>query len=58
LQLARNLAVENGPNNIRVNCIACGLVKTDFAKTLWDTPEGEKRASAGTPSPPGRTGRH
>ncbi|HEY0300122.1 MAG TPA: SDR family oxidoreductase [Rhizomicrobium sp.] len=49
LQLARNLAVENGPHNIRVNCIAPGLVKTDFAKALWDTPEGEKRASAGTP---------
>ncbi len=49
LQLARNLALENGPHNIRVNCIAPGLVKTDFAKALWDTPEGEKRASAGTP---------
>jgi NAD(P)-dependent dehydrogenase (short-subunit alcohol dehydrogenase family) len=49
LQLARNLAHENGPNNIRVNCIAPGLVKTDFAKALWDTPEGEKRASSGTP---------
>ncbi len=49
LQLARNLAVENGPHNIRVNCIAPGLVKTDFARALWDTPEGEKRASAGTP---------
>ena len=49
LQLARNLAHENGPHNIRVNCIAPGLVKTDFAKALWDTPEGEKRASSGTP---------
>jgi NAD(P)-dependent dehydrogenase (short-subunit alcohol dehydrogenase family) len=43
-QLARNLAVELGPDNIRVNCIAPGLVKTDFAKALWDTPEGEQRA--------------
>jgi NAD(P)-dependent dehydrogenase (short-subunit alcohol dehydrogenase family) len=49
MQLARNLAQELGPDNIRVNCIAPGLVKTDFAKALWDTPEGEKRASAGTP---------
>ena len=49
LQLARNLAVEQGPNNIRVNCIAPGLVKTDFARALWDTPEGERRASSGTP---------
>jgi len=49
MQLARNLAHEYGPHNIRVNCVAPGLVKTDFAKALWDTPEGEKRASAGTP---------
>ena len=48
-QLARNLAVELGPHNIRVNCIAPGLVKTDFAKALWDTPEAEKRSSAGNP---------
>jgi NAD(P)-dependent dehydrogenase (short-subunit alcohol dehydrogenase family) len=49
MQLARNLAHEYGPHNIRVNCVAPGLVKTDFAKALWDTPEGEKRASQGTP---------
>lgn len=49
LQLARNLAVEYGPHNIRANCIAPGLVKTDFARALWDTPEAEKRTSQGTP---------
>ena len=49
MQLARNLAQELGPDNIRVNCIAPGLVKTDFAKALWDTPEGEKRVSEGFP---------
>ena len=49
MQLARNLAQELGPDNIRVNCIAPGLVKTDFARALWDSPEGEKRASSGTP---------
>lgn len=37
-QVARNLAVELGPNNIRVNCIAPGLVKTDFARALWEDP--------------------
>ena len=47
--LARNLAVEIGKHNIRVNCIAPGLVKTDFARALWDTPEAERRSSAGTP---------
>ena len=49
MQLARNLAQELSPHNIRINCIAPGLVKTDFAKALWDTPEGERRASSGTP---------
>ena len=49
MQLARNLAQELSPHNIRVNCIAPGLVKTDFAKALWDTPEGERRSSSGTP---------
>jgi NAD(P)-dependent dehydrogenase (short-subunit alcohol dehydrogenase family) len=48
MQLARNLARELGPSNIRVNCIAPGLVKTDFARALWDTPAGEERASTGT----------
>jgi NAD(P)-dependent dehydrogenase (short-subunit alcohol dehydrogenase family) len=49
MQLARNLAVEFGPHNIRANCIAPGLVKTDFARALWDTPEAEARSSTGTP---------
>ncbi len=37
--LARNLAVEWGPKGIRVNAIAPGLVKTDFARALWENPE-------------------
>ncbi len=49
MQLARNLAQELSPSNIRVNCIAPGLVKTDFARALWNTPEAEKQASADTP---------
>ena len=39
MQLARNLAVEWGKENIRANCIAPGLVKTDFARALWDNPK-------------------
>ena len=39
MQIARNLAVANGKHNIRVNCIAPGLVKTDFARALWENPE-------------------
>lgn len=48
-QLARNLAVEYGPNNIRVNCIAPGLIKTDFAKALWENPETLKRTTSTNP---------
>ena len=39
MQLARNLAIEYGPDNIRVNAIAPGLVKTDFARALWEDPK-------------------
>ena len=48
-QLARNLAVEWGPKNIRVNCIAPGLVRTDFARALWENPEMLARAESTTP---------
>lgn len=48
-QLARNLAVELGPDNVRVNCIAPGLIKTDFARALWENPETLKHATATTP---------
>ena len=47
--LARNLAVEWGPRNIRVNAIAPGLVRTDFAKALTEDPERRKRAEERTP---------
>ena len=39
MALARNIAVEWGPKNIRANCIAPGLVRTDFAKALWENKE-------------------
>ena len=48
-QLARNLAVEYGPHNVRVNCIAPGLIKTDFAKALWEDPDALKKRTATTP---------
>jgi NAD(P)-dependent dehydrogenase (short-subunit alcohol dehydrogenase family) len=49
LQLARNLAVEYGPHNVRVNCIAPGLIRTDFARALWDDAELLAARSAETP---------
>ncbi len=39
MQIARNLAVEWGPHNVRVNCIAPGLIRTDFARALWENPD-------------------
>ena len=39
LQLVRNLAMENGPHNIRVNAISPGLIRTDFARALWENPD-------------------
>ena len=39
MSLARSLALEWGKQGIRTNCIAPGLIKTDFAKALWDNPD-------------------
>ena len=49
LQMARNLAIEYGPHNVRVNCIAPGLIKTDFAKALWEDPQALAQRTATTP---------
>ncbi len=49
MQLARNYAVEYGRHNVRVNCIAPGLIRTDFAKALWENPDTLKAATASTP---------
>lgn len=49
MQVARNLAVEWGHANVRVNCIAPGLVRTDFAKALWENPEIYARVCATAP---------
>ena len=48
-QLVRNLAAEYGPDNVRVNAIAPGLIKTDFARALWENPDTLKRATSTTP---------
>lgn len=48
-QLARNLAVEYGPHNVRVNTIAPGLIRTDFARALWEDPAMLAQRCATTP---------
>ncbi|MFP6806915.1 MAG: glucose 1-dehydrogenase [Pseudomonadales bacterium] len=46
MQLARNIASEYGVHNIRANAIAPGLIRTDFAKALWEDPETLKVSTA------------
>jgi NAD(P)-dependent dehydrogenase (short-subunit alcohol dehydrogenase family) len=49
MQLARNIAVEYGHHNVRANCIAPGLIKTDFSKALWSDSDNLAHVLAGVP---------
>jgi NAD(P)-dependent dehydrogenase (short-subunit alcohol dehydrogenase family) len=49
VQMARNLAVEFGPDNIRVNAISPGLIDTPFSKSLLENPAFMERRLALTP---------
>jgi NAD(P)-dependent dehydrogenase (short-subunit alcohol dehydrogenase family) len=48
-QLVRNLAVEFGPHNVRVNALAPGVIRTDFAKALYEDPKAEAALQRATP---------
>jgi NAD(P)-dependent dehydrogenase (short-subunit alcohol dehydrogenase family) len=49
MQMVRNLAVELGPEKIRVNAIAPGLIKTDFSRALWEDPQTLSRYTDSVP---------
>jgi NAD(P)-dependent dehydrogenase (short-subunit alcohol dehydrogenase family) len=49
MALARNICVEWGPKNIRANCIAPGLVRTEFARALWENPETYQKTTSKSP---------
>ena len=49
LQLVRNLTVEFGRDNVRVNAIAQGVIRTDFAKAIWEDPQAEAALSRAAP---------
>ena len=47
--MTRHLAVEWGPSNIRVNCIAPGVIRTSFARVLYENPEMSEPLVTATP---------
>ena len=47
--LCRALACEWGAKNIRVNCIAPGLIRTDFARAIWENENTRQAREALTP---------
>jgi len=46
MALVRNIATEFGMHNVRANAIAPGLIRTNFAKALWNNPETLKLVTA------------
>lgn len=49
IMLTKVCAKEWGPDGIRVNCIAPGLIRTEFSRALWDNEAAQRNASAQSP---------
>jgi len=49
VMIVKNIAAEFGHKNIRANSIAPGLIKTDFARALWENPDILKTVLSSTP---------
>ena len=49
VMLTRVLAKEWGADGIRVNCIAPGLIRTEFSRALWDPQMGARAGNEGAP---------
>lgn len=47
--LARNLAVELGPHNVRANAVSPGMIETEFVRAVTEQPELAERRRAQTP---------
>lgn len=47
--LVRNLAAEFGPSGVRCNAICPGLIRTEFARALWENPDVERRINNDIP---------
>ena len=51
IMMTRTWAIEFGPHNVRVNCIAPGLIQTDFSSYFWNNEDYMAELRASQPLP-------